>query len=267
MIKFFKMQGIGNDYIFFDCMKHKAYNSLNFSQLAKKLSERRFSVGSDGVVVLRKSKYFDVTMQIYNSDGSSAKMCGNAIRCVALYMYKTKKIENLIIEVSDRVVETEIVNSNKNCANVRAKLGKISFVKKIDVPFDDKNIELNVATLNNLHCVVFVKDFDFDIVKGGQFISSLPEFEDGVNVEFVKIIDKTNIEVKVYERGSGRTLACGSGACASAYLACYYDYVNKNTDIQVELEGGKLLVNIDKNDNVEMTGEAKFIYYGELELL
>lgn len=266
MIKFFKMQGIGNDYIFFDCMKHKSYNSFDFSQLAKKLSERRVSVGSDGVVVLKKSKFFDVTMEIYNSDGSKANMCGNAVRCVALYMYRKKKLESLIIEVGDRVVETDIVNGNKICGNVRAKLGKVCFVKKIDVPFDDTNIELNIVSVGNLHCVVFVKDFNFDINKGGELISSMPEFEDGVNVEFVKVLDKTSIEVKVYERGSGRTLACGSGACASAYLSCYYDYVNKNTDIQVNLEGGKLLINIDKNDNAEMTGEARFVYSGEIDL-
>lgn len=258
MIKFFKMHGIGNDYIFIDNTEQNL--KLDFSSLAKKLSKRRFSVGSDGLVVINKCSE-DGEMQIYNSDGTRAKMCGNATRCVAFYLGKKLNKNIVKIKIDKKILTAKILSTRKSKAKVEVNMGKAKYMTCLKRQVTNYE-PFHIASIGNKHCVVFSNNLT-NFEKIGKKINDMPEFGDGINVEFVKVLSRKKIHVKVYERGSGVTLACGSGACACAYVANHLGLCDKQ--IQVVLDGGNLDIVIKDDDDVVMKGECEYIYSGEIK--
>ncbi len=218
MLKFFKMQGLGNDYIFIDNMTNEY--SYDFSLLAKKLSRRSFCIGSDGLVEIAQSQTCDCKINIFNSDGTKATMCGNATRCVAFYLYQKTHKKKLTIQSDKKTLICKILKVNSNSAIVQVDMGEANIYKVKD--FD-------IVDVGNKHCLQFVDSFNFNIKKLGKNINQ--NFVDGINVEFVKVLSSNKVRVKVFERGSGITKACGSGACAVAYYCNKIKKLNKKIKI------------------------------------
>lgn len=284
MIKFVKMEGLGNDYIYVDCTQKELKNK---SEIARVLSDRHFGVGSDGLILIEQSQKADFKMQIFNPDGSEAEMCGNGIRCVGKFVYdkgltnKTDlKIETLAgikelkLNLEDGIVKTVKVDMGEPILDYKlipAKDGKvykskdgIKFYKvNINVNFDLK--ELTCVSMGNPHGVEFSNNIDkLNIKEVGTFIERDSHFPNKVNAEFVEIIDKNNIKMRVWERGVGETLACGTGACASVVASILNGYTARN--VTVELLGGKLEIEWNKeNNHIYMTGPAKTVFEGEFE--
>ena len=282
MIEFTKMQGLGNDFI---CMKYNENLRYNLKIFSKFLCDRHYGIGADGLIFIGKSKNADVSMRIFNSDGSEAEMCGNGIRCVAKYVHD-KKILNknpIYIETLSGIKKIDYIIENGKVMEIKVNMGKPLLNQKkipiylpyntikndskmIKVLFNIKGKELigSCMSMGNPHTVIEVKDLkDIDIDKYGKIIENYKYFPNKTNVEFVEIINNDNIKVKVYERGAGKTLACGTGACASAY-ACY-ENKKINNNVKVELDGGSLNIEIDKENNIYMIGDAICVYEGVID--
>ena len=284
MIKFVKMEGIGNDYIYIDCTKKELKNK---SELARVLSDRHFGVGSDGLILIEQSKKADFKMQIFNPDGSEAEMCGNGIRCVGKFVYDrgltnktTLKIETLAgikelkLNIEDERVKSVKVDMGEPILDYKlipVKDGKI-YKSKDGIKFYKVNInmnydlkELTCVSMGNPHGVEFSNNIDkLNIKEVGTLIERDSHFPNKVNAEFVEIIDKNNIKMRVWERGVGETLACGTGACASVVASILNGYTARN--VTVELLGGKLDIEWNKeNNHVYMTGPATTVFEGEFE--
>ncbi len=255
MIKFFKMNGVGNDYIFIDQIGVK--NNNISKKIIKNMCDRHFGIGSDGVIVLESCKVADVKIRIYNSDASSATLCGNATRCVAFYMAKKLNKTNISVKSGDKILLCKIQNINSNSAVVSVNIGGAKIVDTKILSFQGQTYKLYITDVGNLHCVVFVKDFCFDYQTLCQEIQNLPCFENGVNVDLA-MIKNGKICLKVCERGSGFTLACGSGACATAYVACGERLIKD--DVIVSQHGGKLEIVVGKN--ITMTGTCNYVFDG-----
>ena len=282
MLDFVKMHGIGNDYIYIDLIKNEnILEGYNIKDLVVKLSNRHFGIGSDGVILIKVSNIADFKMEMYNSDGSLGKMCGNGIRCVAKYLYDNNYIKNINqyikIETLSGIKEVFLnVDNNNNLENVKVNMGKYS-LSSDDVPFIPQNasnvIKLNVLdrilegfciSVGNPHFVIITDDLEnIDIGKYGSIISKDTHFPNETNVEFIQIIDKNTIKMKVWERGTGITLACGSGAVASQITAFLLGLTNKS--VNVILDGGVLNVSVDKNTKTAfLTGSANTVFYGKI---
>ena len=278
-LNFTKMHGCGNDYIYIDCLKNDVSDPSNLSM---KLSDRRCAIGGDGIILICASKCADAKMRIFNKDGSEGKMCGNGIRCVAKYLYDSGNIEdkdNIKIETASGVKTLSIVENDGNTAIVKVDMGKAVLAageiptisskdKIIDEPItlNDKVYNITCVSMGNPHCIIFCDEVYSADVKGvGSKLSCNGIFPEGVNVEFVSVVDDKNIAMRVWERGSGETLACGSGACASVVAAVENGMCQKGEDITVHLRGGKLTINYT-DDRVLMTGNAVKVYEGEIEL-
>lgn len=285
MIKFTKMEGLGNDYVYIDCTKNDIENK---SELAKIISDRHFGVGSDGLILIKNSKDCDFRMQMFNSDGTEAEMCGNGIRCVGKYVYdkgltekKKLKIETLAgtkileLNVKDGKVSTVRVDMGEPILegkDIPAKSGKTFKSKdgikfyKVNIEIEDELKELTCISMGNPHGIDFVNSAEkLNIEKYGPIIEKDNHFPNKVNAEFVEIIDKNNIKMRVWERGSGETLACGTGACASAVASFLNGYTERK--VNVELLGGNLQIEWnEENNHVYMTGPAKIVFEGEIEL-
>ena len=284
MIKFVKMEGIGNDYIYIDCTQKELKNK---SELARVLSDRHFGVGSDGLILIEQSKKADFKMQIFNPDGSEAEMCGNGIRCVGKFVYDrgltnktTLKIETLAgikelkLNIEDERVKSVKVDMGEPILDYKlipVKDGKI-YKSKDGIKFYKVNInmnydlkELTCVSMGNPHGVEFSNNIDkLNIKEVGILIERDSHFPNKVNAEFVEIIDKNNIKMRVWERGAGETLACGTGACASVVASILNGYTARN--VTVELLGGKLDIEWNKeNNHVYMTGPATTVFEGEFE--
>ena len=284
MIKFTKMEGLGNDYVYVDCTKQ---NLENASNLAKIISDRHFGVGSDGLILIKSSKEADFRMQMFNSDGTEAEMCGNGIRCVGKYVYDkgltdktTLKIETLAgikvlnLNVEDGKVKTVKVDMGEPILDYKlipAKDGKVYKSKdgikfyKVNIDIEGNLKELTCVSMGNPHGVEFSNNIDkLNIKEVGILIERDSHFPNKVNAEFVEIIDKNNIKMRVWERGVGETLACGTGACASVVASILNGYTARN--VTVELLGGKLDIEWNKeNNHVYMTGPATTVFEGEFE--
>ncbi len=276
--KFTKMQGTGNDYVYFNCIDNPIVNPEG---LAVRISDRRFGVGGDGIILICKSDVADVKMRMFNSDGSEGKMCGNGIRCVAKYCY-----DNAIVNKKTMTVETlsgiktiQIHTQNGVAKLLTVDMGKAELApKKVPVKLDGdkvvarkvnidgKEYEITCVSMGNPHCVVFVNNVDtLAIEKIGPKFQENELFPESVNVEFVKVIDKRTLKMRVWERGSGETWACGTGACAVAVAAVLNGYCLKDENITVKLLGGDLTIKYT-DDTVYMTGEAKKVFDGEVEV-
>lgn len=278
-MKFTKMNGIGNDYIYINGFEEKVDDP---SALAIKLSDRHFSVGSDGVIIILPSKVADFRMRMFNADGSEGKMCGNGTRCVAKYVYEkglTDKtcvtLETLAgIKTLDMDIEDGVVKS------VSVQMGKADF-KASDVPVifgGDEMVSqklslecgewvITCVSMGNPHCVTFVNDTkSLDLEKIGPQFEHNPIFPERVNTEFIKVIDDTTLEMRVWERGSGETLACGTGACASVAAAVKNGICEMNKEITVRLLGGDLKITCGSDYSITMRGPAEFSYEGEVNI-
>ncbi len=266
MLKFTKIHGIGNDYIYINLLEEKV---SNIKELAIRLSDRHFGVGSDGIIYIDKSETADFKMRIFNPDGSEAEMCGNGIRGIGKYLYDKKLTSKdvLSIETNAGIKYLKLNIDNGSVFSVCVDMGKYKYIKELSMPVGKKIYDLNCISMGNPHAITFVDSIDkINLNKVGKFISENEQFPNRTNVEFVKIIDKNNIDIRVYERGVGETLACGTGACASVVSAYLNDYVENN--VVVRLPGGSLEIYIDKtSNNVYMTGPTEIVYEGKIENL
>ena len=277
MKKFAKMQGLGNDYVYMDAIHQDIDNE---SDLARFVSDRHFGIGSDGLILICKSKVADFKMRMFNADGSEAEMCGNGIRCVGKFVYDkgltdktTLKIETLAgiktlnLNIKNGKVETVRVDMGEPILtpNEIPVISDEKIVKNLKLKVEDKDFTFTCVSMGNPHAITIVDETEkFNVEKYGKVIEVDKAFPKKINVEFAQIIDKNNIKMRVWERGAGETLACGTGACATA-VACN---LNKLTDrkVNVELLGGTLNIEWSKEDNhVYMTGPAVTVFEGTIE--
>ena len=277
MIEFTKMHGCGNDYVYIDAINQKIENK---SELAKFVSDRHFGIGSDGLILICESKVADFKMQMFNSDGTEAEMCGNGIRCLGKFVYDkgmTNK-EVVKIETLAGIKVLKLIISNGKVEKVKVDMGEpILETDRIPV-ISSKNPAINLSlkvldkefmftcvSMGNPHAITFIdEDVNFfDVQKYGKIVENLEIFTQKTNVEFINIVNKDNIKMRVWERGSGETLACGTGACASVVAAVLNGYTERN--VNVELLGGVLEIEWNENDNhVYMTGPAVTVFDGVL---
>lgn len=276
-LNFTKMEGCGNDYIYFDCMEKEIDDPTS---LAVKISDRHFGVGGDGIVLICSSKVADAKMRMFNIDGSEGKMCGNAIRCVSKYLYDNKIVSKKVmtIETLSGIKEIKVTtDGDDKVILATVDMGKAEFnPKKIPVSIDldkvvayekefgGKKYKITCVSMGNPHCVIFTdeKVSDIDLYKIGPIFEKNEIFPEGVNTEFIHVIDKNTLDMRVWERGSGETLACGTGACASVAAAIANGYCNYDEDVNVHLIGGTLTICCSK-DTVKMTGNCKKVFEGE----
>lgn len=277
-MKFTKMQGIGNDYVYVNCFEEKVEDP---SALAIQVSDRHFGVGSDGLILICPSEVADCEMAMYNADGSRGEMCGNGVRCVGKYMYDyglTDKTE-ITVETLAGIKTLQLFVENGKVAKVRVDMGspiltpaEIPVVaegdKAVDEPIlvDGKEYHMTCVSMGNPHCVVFMDDVEnFEIEKTGPLFENYKDFPKRINTEFVKVIDEHTLQMRVWERGSGETLACGTGACATAVAAVLNGHCHG--EILIHLLGGDLKIEWDKETNhVFMTGPAAISFEGEINL-
>lgn len=275
IIDFTKMQGIGNDYIYINCID-KEYEKI--IENVSKLSNRNFGIGADGVILILKSNIADFKMRIFNSDGTEAKMCGNGIRCVGKFLYDkgiTKK-EELSIETLSGIKKLKLDVKNEEVVNVQVDMGIPCFKpkeipvtgdsNKIKIRIDSEELELICVSIGNPHAVAIIENADnINIEKYGPIVENNMNFPERTNVEFVEILDNQNIKMRVWERGAKETLACGTGACASSVVCNTEGYTSNQ--VTVHLKGGELNINWDKeNNHIYMTGPAVTVYEGEIEI-
>ncbi len=277
-IKFTKMQGIGNDYVYINCFNQEVKNP---SDLAIKMSPRRFSVGADGVILICPSDVADAKMRMFNLDGSEGKMCGNGIRCVGKYIYDngiaTKDtvtvetlsgIKTLKIDAVDGKAQTVTVDMGApELAPLKIPTAGIYGDSIINMPIDVKGKSYNITavSMGNPHAVVFCDEIDrLSLELIGPDFEHHPMFPEKVNTEFIRVVDRNVLQMRVWERGSGETFACGTGACAAAVAAVLNGYCDKNTEITVHLVGGDLFITYTDN-TVFMRGAATTVFDGEYE--
>ena len=283
MILFSKMEGIGNDFIIINCINQYFNYSLN--SFSKYLCNRNFGVGADGVIFIFKSYSADCKIRIFNNDGTEAEMCGNGIRCVGKYLYEKGIINRNVVRIETilGVKELQLIIENKTVIKVKVKMDKPNFearkipaylpkeemgknIHSVKIVIDDEEYKFYLVSLGNPHAVCFVDDLkSVNVQKIGEIVENYKYFPNKTNVEFVQVIDKNNIKVKVWERGVGNTLACGTGACASVVIGVKNSLIEKNAI--VELDGGKLYIDWKENeDELYLTGECEFVYEGRLDL-
>ena len=272
MIKFTKMQGLGNDYVYIDCTKNELLEDIPI--LARKMSDRHFGIGSDGLILICKSDVADFKMRMFNFDGSEAEMCGNGIRCVGKFVYdkglttkKEIKVETLAgikvlqLNIEDKKVKTVKVDMGEPILEPK-KIPLDSEENKIEIQALDRKFLCTYISMGNPHTVTEIEDTkNFEIEKYGPIMEVEKHFPNKSNIEYIKIIDKKHIQMRVWERGAGETLACGTGACAVG-VASFLNGKTSN-EVEVQLLGGNLQIEWNQNNNhVYMTGPAKIVFEG-----
>lgn len=277
-MKFTKMQGLGNDYVYVNCFKETIENP---PEMAKKVSNRNFGIGSDGLIMINPSDVADFEMEMYNADGSRSEMCGNGIRCVGKYVYDyglTEK-EHISVETLAGIKYLDLTVEDGKVKLVKVDMGSPELVpanipivadgdRVIDEPINVNGTEYRMTgvSMGNPHAVVYVEDVKgLDIETIGPVFENHERFPNRVNTEFVKVLDRNTVEMRVWERGSGETMACGTGACAVA-VACILNGLTEDK-VTVKLLGGDLQIEWDKEaDKVYMTGPAEVSFDGEINL-
>lgn len=276
MIKFTKMQGLGNDYVYIDAINQKIENE---SSLAQIISNRHFGIGSDGLILICSSEFADFKMRMFNSDGSEAEMCGNGIRCVGKFVYD-KGLTNkttLKIETLAGVKELKLNLKEGKVDTVRVDMGEPileaeripvvsseKIVRNLKLEIEEREFNFTCVSMGNPHAITFVENVEnFEVEKYGSKIEVNKRFPKKTNVEFIEIVNKEYIKMRVWERGAGETLACGTGACASVVAGIINNLIERK--VTVELLGGILEIEWNKEDNhIYMTGPAVTVYEGEL---
>lgn len=278
MIKFTKMHGLGNDYVYIDCTDEQKIK--NISSLAQFISNRHFGVGSDGLILICKSDIADFKMRMFNYDGTEAEMCGNGIRCVGKFVYDkglTKK-DNITVETLAGIKKLKFNIKEGNVETVEVDMGepilepyKIpviseeAIVKNLKIKARENEFKFTCVSMGNPHAITIVDNTkDFNIEKYGPVLEKDEHFPRRANIEFIELVDKNNIKMRVWERGAGETLACGTGACASVVACALNGYIENEAN--VELLGGTLKIRWDKeNNHIYMTGPATTVFEGEID--
>lgn len=277
-LHFYKMQGIGNDYVYVNCFEN---NVEDPSALAKRVSDRHFGIGSDGLILVMPSKEADVRMRMFNADGGEGKMCGNGIRCVGKLVYETGicRSETLTVETMSGIKTLRLYLKDGHVGSVMVDMGgPLLEVEKIPVIYGERRMvdapvtiggeqyRITAVSMGNPHAVVFTQGIDgLDLEKIGPLFEHNQIFPESVNTEFVEVADPHHLRMRVWERGSGETMACGTGACATVVAACLNGHCPRGDEIVVSLRGGDLGIRWD-NDHVWMKGPAEFVFEGDIEV-
>lgn len=277
-MKFTKMHGIGNDYVYVNCFEESVKNP---AEVSKFVSDRHFGIGSDGLILISPSAIADFRMNIYNADGSQAEMCGNGIRCVAKYVYDyglTDKTE-ISVETLAGIKYLRLQVENGKVASVEVNMGapilepkeipvavEESPVVNVPVEVKGKIYHMTCVSMGNPHAIIFMNNVkDLDIAAIGPYFENHMVFPKRTNTEFVEVLDRNTVNMRVWERGSDETLACGTGACATT-VACILNDKTEN-EVTVHLLGGDLKIRWDREANqVYMTGPATVVFDGEITL-
>lgn len=276
-LHFTKMHGTGNDYVYVNLFKEKIEDP---AELAVRVSDRHFGVGSDGLILIAPSDKADCRMIMYNADGSEGAMCGNGIRCVAKYAYEHGIVDSphITVETRSGLKALELTVEDGRVTYVEVNMGK-AILKPEDIPVraegdrflakpiqvDGKIYEATCVSMGNPHCVIFTEDIEgLDLEKIGPKFENHVLFPDRINTEFVEIIDEKTIKMRVWERGSGETISCGTGTCASTVAAVLNGYCKQGQEIAVRIRGGILYDTYMENGEVRMRGPAVTVYDGEI---
>lgn len=273
-LKFTKMQGCGNDYVYISTFDQTLED---LSSVAKKLSDRHFGIGGDGVIFVCPSDVADGKMRMFNEDGSEGRMCGNGVRCVAKFLYdhglarkETLTVETLsgIKTITLTMESGEVVGATVDMGKAETNPSQIPVLLEGEeiinrpITVGDREYRITCVSMGNPHCVIFTDDVrSIPLEKIGPLFERNPLFPESVNTEFIRVIDRTHLEMRVWERGSGETLACGTGACASVVAAVKNGYCDKNTPITVTLLGGDLRI-VYGDETVLMEGPARTVFEG-----
>ncbi len=276
--KFTKMQTCGNDYLYFNCFENELKEP---EALTVKLSDRHFGIGSTGLVMILPSEVADAKMRMFNHDGSEGKMCGNSIRCVGKYLYDNNLVKSttMTIETLSGIKTLFLTLENREITSVKVDMGTVvlesvnipvnisgSFVIDRPVTIGESDYNITCVSMGNPHVVVFCDDVKkIELEKVGPIFENHEMFPDKVNTEFVSVIARNHLDMRVWERGNGETLACGTGACAAAVAAVLNGYCDMDKDIRVELLGGELIINYTKNA-VFMTGDCQKVFEGVISI-
>ncbi|MDR1453034.1 MAG: diaminopimelate epimerase [Candidatus Margulisbacteria bacterium] len=275
-MNFVKLEGLGNDFILFDALKNDL-SAVNFHELAPKFCDRHFGIGADGLLIVRKSEKADFYMQVINADGSEPQMCGNGIRCFARYVYENyaKKsvisIETLagimlpVLDPQNNIIEVDMGEPILAPAKIPVNFSGGQMLNA-PTPVLDRTFELTAVSMGNPHGVIFVDDVDaVNVPVYGPELERHAIFPEKANIEFIQVLLKNEIKMRVWERGAGETLACGTGACAAVVAGVLTDRLDR--DVTVRLAGGSLKISWDADDNhVSMSGPAFEVFKGEVLL-
>lgn len=279
-MRFTKMQGCGNDYVYVDGAKEQIALE-DKPELVRRLSDRHFGIGGDGVIFINPAKEADFEMEMYNADGSRSEMCGNGIRCVAKFVYDkglTDKTSLSIVSCGKiKYIDLTVENNKVSLVKVNMgapilEAGQVPVISKNNQVIDEeievegKEYKMTCVSMGNPHAIVFMDNVaDLEIEKIGPFFENHERFPNRTNTEFIRIIDDHTVEMRVWERGTGETLACGTGACATV-VACVLNGLTKE-EVTVKLLGGDLQIKWDREKNlVYMTGPAEIVFEGEVEI-
>lgn len=279
-LHFSKMHGLGNDYVYVNCLNQKLKHP---EEIARIVSDRHFGIGSDGLILIGSSDRADFEMRMFNADGSEGNMCGNGIRCVGKYVYDQGLTERTSIQIETKSGMRSLdltLGSDRKVSSVRVDMGKASLKAK-DVPveadYDDFISQpmlvrgevylVTCVSMGNPHAVVFCDDVDnLPLAEIGPLFEHHEKFPEGVNTEFIQLIDHKTLKMRVWERGSGETFACGTGACASVVAAIVNEHCDFDEEVTVRLLGGDLKITVYSDYSVLMDGPAVHVFDGDIEL-
>lgn len=279
ILNFTKMHGTGNDYVYINLFEEKVDNP---AEVAKMVSDRHFGIGSDGLILIAPSAVADCRMIMYNADGSEGAMCGNGVRCVAKYAYDhgIAKRDTITVETKSGIKTLEMTVENGKAVYARVDMGKaILAPEQIPVKaegenfvaqpliVDGKEYKVTCVSMGNPHCVIFTEGIDgLDLEKIGPSFENHPMFPDRINTEFVEIVDEHKIRMRVWERGSGETISCGTGTCASTVAAVLNGYCKAGEEVAVQIRGGVLYDTYMPDGTVYMKGPATEVFTGKIEI-
>ncbi len=277
-MNFSKMQGTGNDFILIDGITQNI-NPDKLQELSPQLCDRHFGVGADGVILALASKTSDIQMRIFNADGSEAEMCGNGLRCLSLFAFNRGLVQkkHFAIQTLAGVIKPEILEIDNTNARVKVNMGRPEFQskepEKLDlliptnqeaINFIDRSFFFMPVSMGNPHAVIQVPSTeDFAVQEIGPLIENHSRFPEKTNVEFIEILSETELKMRVWERGSGETLACGTGACATVVAGVLLGKLTNS--VTVHLSGGDLMIEWPKQKDVFLTGNARFVFEGEIK--
>ena len=278
-MKFTKMQGIGNDYVYVNCFEETVADPERVSEI---ISDRHFGIGADGLVLIMPSDKADFRMRMFNADGSEGNMCGNATRCIGKFVYDNHLTDktNITLETRSGIKKLTIYPENGKVKTVLVDMGK-AVLKPADIPMnvsgdtfinkpitvDGKEVFITAVSMGNPHAVTYVDDVDsLELEKIGPSFENHPLFPERVNTEFIKILDESTMQMRVWERGSGETWACGTGACAATAASVLNGYFPHDKEITVKLRGGDLFITYKSDGTVLMRGPAETVFTGEIDV-
>lgn len=278
-MKFTKMQGIGNDYVYVNCFEETVADPERVSEI---ISDRHFGIGADGLVLIMPSDKADFRMRMFNADGSEGNMCGNATRCIGKFVYDNHLTDktSITLETRSGIKKLTLYPENGKVKTVLVDMGK-AVLKPADIPMnvsgdtfinkpitvDGKEVFITAVSMGNPHAVTYVDDVDsLELEKIGPSFENHPLFPERVNTEFIKILDESTMQMRVWERGSGETWACGTGACAATAASVLNEYFPHDKEITVKLRGGDLFITYKSDGTVLMRGPAETVFTGEIDV-